>query len=53
MSSSLYRLCEKFGWTPQQVRDMGSDDIETFLAFMGAEHRAADLRAKRQKHYGS
>ena len=30
----MFRLCQEFGWTPQQVRAQRAEDIEKFILIL-------------------
>ena len=43
---SIYKLCEKFGWTPEQARGLSVADYVGLLTCMGVENKVAARRAE-------
>ena len=43
-----YKICEKFGWTPEELRQQRASDILQILTFMSVESKIEERkRAKR------
>lgn len=35
----FYRLSEKFGWTPNEIRQMSADDINTYMGIFTVQNK--------------
>ena len=42
----IYRVCEKFGYTPDEVRAMDAQDVEDFIMIMTHDALAQDARMR-------
>jgi hypothetical protein len=40
---TMFRLCQEFGWTPDQVRAQRAADIEAFIAILQENDRLGRL----------
>jgi hypothetical protein len=40
---TMFRLCQEFGWTPDQVRAQPAADIEAFIAILQENDRLGRL----------
>ena len=39
----MFRLCQEFGWTPRQVRDMSAVDVQRFMLMLNDLQRSPAL----------
>ena len=41
-----FRLCEKMGWSYQELMDTPADVVEKFLTIMSVENKKAEMDSK-------
>jgi hypothetical protein len=41
----MFRLCQEFGWTPQQVRDLSAVDVQRFVLILDELQRTSGVVA--------
>ena len=42
----MFRLCQKFGWTPPQVRALSAVDVQRFMLMLDEARRASSLASE-------
>ena len=42
-------LSERYGWTPQEIRDMKSDDINAYLDIISIQNKERERQIKHMK----